>query len=94
MPATEDERRSVHAWAQRIVDTWGQMVKSGNAAIMPDDFKALFDRACRYRDASTLAENHRKGNMLTEREAAEEKIARQEFTDVYRAYHEKYDKLT
>jgi hypothetical protein len=94
MPAIEDEERRADESAQQVVDAWGVNVRAGNAALLTDDFKALFDKACRYRDAKSLAENHREFNMLTEREATEEKSMRHAFLEAYRAFHKKYDHAT
>jgi hypothetical protein len=91
MPATEDEERRADGWAQQVVDAWGVNVQAGNAALLTDDFKALFDKACQYRDAKSLGDNHRESNMLSERDADEEKSTRHAFLEAYRTFHKKCD---
>jgi hypothetical protein len=61
-------------------------VQSGNAALLNPQFKSLLDKACLYRDARRLADNHRKHNVVTEQQAAEEKATRQSFAKAYKAF--------
>jgi hypothetical protein len=37
--------------AQEVVNAWAVNMRAGSAGSLTDDFKALFDKACRYRDA-------------------------------------------
>jgi hypothetical protein len=37
--------------AQEVVNAWAANMQAGNADSLTDDFKALFDKACRYREA-------------------------------------------
>jgi hypothetical protein len=78
--------------AQEVVNAWGINVTAGNGAYLTADFRVVFDKCCAYRDAKKTADNHRKFNMLSEREAAEEESARQAFWETYGAYSEKYSK--
>jgi hypothetical protein len=73
--------------AQEVVNAWGQ---AGNAAPLPTQFKNLFEKACLYRNAKRLADNHREHNVLSEEDAAKEKVTRQLFTEAYRAFYEKH----
>jgi hypothetical protein len=77
--------------AQEVVNAWGGNVSAGNAARLSPDFKALFEKTCRYRDAKQLADNHRQFNALSEKDAAEEIAARQEFAEAYRDFSDKYE---
>lgn len=76
--------------AQEVVNAWGVNVTAGNAAYLTADFMALFDKTCLYRDAKKVADNHREFNMLTERDAVEEKARRQAFVEAYSTFYEKF----
>ena len=46
--------------------------------------------AFRYRDAKSLADNHRKYDVLNEREEAEERSTGQQFAEAYKAFYEEH----
>lgn len=69
-------------------------MQAGNAALLTDEFKAVFDKACRYRTAKEVADNHREFNRLSERDAGEEKATRQAFAEAYKIYSEKRQPAT
>ena len=77
--------------AQRVVNKWG--ASGGDAAPLPADFKALFEKACRYRTAKESVESHREYKVVTEvrREqlAAEEAATREAFAKSYKDFCEK-----
>jgi hypothetical protein len=71
---------------EEVVKAWGLSVATGQAAKLSAEFKAMFEKCRRYRDAKRVADLHRGLNMLSETEAAEEKSARQAFLDAYDAF--------
>ena len=71
MNSLEDYLRAADRLAQQVVNDWEANVRSGNTALLTLQFKALFAKARRYRDAKNLANNHRKHDVLEEREEAE-----------------------
>ena len=77
--------------AQQVVNKWG--ASGGDAAPLPADFKALFEKACRYRSAKEMVESQRGSNVVTEvkREqlAAEEEATRKAFAKSYQDFCEK-----
>jgi hypothetical protein len=89
MPPLENYLEQADKLAQDVVDGWEVNVAAGNAALLTTQFKALVDKACLYRNARKLADNHREHNVLSEREAAEEKATRQVFAEACKAFHEK-----
>jgi len=89
MSTTEDDEGRADEWAQNVVDAWGVNVTAGNAALLSEEFKSLFNLACQYRDAKSLAANHREFKVLTEREATEETRALRAFVGAYEAFHQK-----
>jgi hypothetical protein len=86
------ERDSVRAdkLVEEIVIAWGQSVATGEATKLSAEFKAMFEKCRRYRDAKRVADLHRGLAMLSEAEAAEEKSTRQAFLDAYDAFSQKY----
>lgn len=93
MPGLDDHERRADEWAQKVVDAWGMNVEAGNAALLTDEFKALLDLACRYRDAKSIADNHRQFSMLSDRDEAEVGRTRRAFVEAYRAFHEKHGEV-
>ena len=93
MPPLEEYLRNADRLAQVVVNAWGKNTV-GNAyplaaqSITPQ-FKELFDKACLYRIARKLADNHRKFNVLSEQEATEEMAIRLAFAEAYKAFYEK-----
>jgi len=90
MSTTEGDEKRADEWAQNVVDAWGANVTAGNAALLTEEFQSLFKLACRYRDAKSVAENHRQFNVLTQREAAEEDRTLREFLKEYEAFHQRH----
>lgn len=94
MPSIEEYLRHADELAQEVVNGWGVNMRAGNAAFLTDEFKAVLDKACRYRNARTAADNHRQVNMLSERDAAEETATRQEFAEAYKTFWERHQPAT
>jgi DNA-binding SARP family transcriptional activator len=97
MPPLEEYLERADELAQHVVETWGINVQSGNAAFLTQSkaflstkFKVLVDKACLYRNARRLADNHREYNVLSEEDEAEEKAAREAFALAYEAYYERH----
>jgi hypothetical protein len=86
----EENSERADALAEEIMMAWGQSVAAGHAAKMSPEFKALFEKARRYRDAKQVADMHQGLGMLSETEAAEEKSARQAFLEAHRNFSQKY----
>lgn len=70
--------------AQEVVNAWGVNTRAGIP--LTDDFMAVFDKTCRYRDAKSQADNSRRVNILSEQVVAEEKATRQAFVEAYKAF--------
>jgi hypothetical protein len=85
MPPLEKYLERADELAQDVVNAWG-----GNAAPLTTQFKNLFDKACLYTSAKRLADNHRAYNVLSEEDAAKEKVTRQVFVEAYKAFYEKH----
>jgi hypothetical protein len=66
MPPLEEYLEHADDLAQQIVDTWGVNVPAGNAPLLTTRFKVLVDKACLYKNAKRLADNHRQYNVLSE----------------------------
>jgi hypothetical protein len=73
--------------AQEVVNTWGTLGLTGNGRDLPQDFKALFDKTCAYRNAKEVADSGRAQGMLAEKHAAREQTTKKEFLDAYRALY-------
>jgi hypothetical protein len=78
--------------AQDVVNAWGVNMQAGNGDMLSPDFKALLDKACQYRTAKSIADNHREFNILSERTAAEEQESRLEFSETYKTFWERREK--
>jgi hypothetical protein len=89
MPITDDEERCANESARKFVDAFAANVKAGNAEFLSADGKALFELACRYREARDIADNHRPFAMLSGQEAAELEQRRREFVEAYTAFGRK-----
>jgi hypothetical protein len=76
--------------AQEVVNAWGVNMQAGNGPLLTDDFNALLDKACRYRDAKGQADNRREFQMLSERDTDTEKATRQEFAAAYKRFWENH----
>jgi hypothetical protein len=77
--------------AQDVVNAWGSNCYAGNYDFKPE-FLALLDKACNYRTAKIIADNHREFNILSERTAAEEQETRLEFAEKYKTFWERREK--
>jgi hypothetical protein len=86
----EENSERADELAEEVVIAWGQSVATGHAAKLSAEFKALFEKCRRYRDAKRVVDIHRGLGMLSEAEAAEEKSARQAFLEAYDAFPGKY----
>jgi hypothetical protein len=75
---------------EEAVKTWGQSVATGHATKLSAEFKAMFEKCRRYREAKRVADMHRGLDMLSEAEAAEEKSARQAFLEAYDTFSQKH----
>ncbi len=90
----EEYLRNADSLAQEIVNAWGINVQTGNASFLSDQFKVLLDKACLYRDARNLTDNHRKFNILNRQEEVEVQTARHTFAEAYKAFYEKQAKAS
>jgi hypothetical protein len=88
MPPLEEYLKNADRLAQEVVNTWGINVQMGNA--MSVEFKALLEKACLYRSVRRIADNHRKFDVMSEQEEAEELAARHAFAKAYKAFYEKH----
>ena len=75
--------------AEEIVMAWGKSVAAGQATQLSAEFKGLFEKCRRYRDAKRVADMHRGINMLSEQEAAEEKSSREAFLEGHAKFSRK-----
>ena len=82
MTLAEDSERADEL-AEEIVTNWGKMVADGRIGEFSAEFKAMFEKCRRYRDAKRVADMHRGLGMLSELEAAEEKSAREAFLEAH-----------
>ena len=92
MPPLVEYLKDADRLAQEVVNTWGINVQMGNA--MTFEFKALVDKACLYRTARRLADNHRKFDVMSEAEEAEELAVRHSFAEAYKAFYEKHEAIS
>ena len=90
MAPLEKYLEHVDKLAQDVVNAWGVNMQAGNGELLTPDFKALLDKACRYRTARSIADNHREFNVLSERTAAEEQEARLGFAETYKTFWEQH----
>jgi hypothetical protein len=93
MPALEQYLENAAEDAQRVMNDWGMNIRAGNGPVLSAEFLALNEYACRYFDARSVADNHRKFSGLTEEDAAREAATRLEFAKAYMAYHERVSHL-
>jgi hypothetical protein len=90
MPPLEEYIELADDLARQVADSWGENVQAGSAAFLTSQFNALVDKACLYRNARKLADNHRHHNVLSEQDEAEEKATREAFAIAYKAYYERH----
>jgi hypothetical protein len=72
--------------AQKVVDAWGLNIQPDEPPSFTDDFKGLFDKAYRYRQATRQADERRQSNTLSQADVTDEKAARQAFAEAYKAF--------
>ena len=72
--------------AQQVVNVWGSYTSAGDGDKLRPEFMALFDKACRYRDARDTAKNHREFRALTKDEETRESQTRLEFAKAYKVW--------
>jgi hypothetical protein len=90
MPTIEQYSEHADMLAQEVVNAWGVNMQAGNAAFLTDEFKDLFDKAWRYRDAKSNADNHRQFQTLSDRDESTEEASRKEFAEAYKTFWEKH----
>jgi hypothetical protein len=90
MPTIEQYLEHADMLAQEVVNAWGVNMQAGNAAFLTDEFKALLDKACRYKDAKTNADNHREFHTLSEQDVSTEEATRRDFAETYKTFWEKH----
>jgi cell division protein FtsB len=83
------KKEDVERDAQEVVNVWGLNMQAGNAASLTKEFKVLFELACRYQEASKLAQSHRLFDALSEQEAIDELVTRQTFAEAYKSREDK-----
>ncbi|HXN73719.1 MAG TPA: hypothetical protein VN861_14330 [Candidatus Acidoferrales bacterium] len=91
MTLAEDSERADEL-AEDVVTNWGKMVADGRVGEFSAEFKAMFEKCRRYRDAKRVADMHRGLGMLSELEAAEEKSAREAFLEAHKNLGRTYPK--
>jgi len=77
--------------AARVVDGWAQSTVAGHGKDMTPAYRALFEKACSYRTAKGVVENHRKSDCLGEEEVSEETETRQAFAQAYKAFADEHE---
>ena len=68
--------------AQNVVNHWGANFDAQEK--LPDEFKDLLAETFPFREAKTLADNHRQFNMLTPQDEAKEKETRVAFAKAFK----------
>jgi hypothetical protein len=72
--------------AARVVDGWDKTTVASHENEKTPAYRALFEKACSYRTAKGIVENHRKSNCLSEQEVSDETETRQAFALAYFAF--------
>jgi len=75
----EDYLKRADDLAQDVINAWGPVANAGHEASMTREFKTLFDKACRYREAKKTADNRREFNRPRAEEEAKEAETRLAF---------------
>jgi hypothetical protein len=88
MPPLEEYLKNADRLAQEVVNTWRINAHAGN--VPTPEFKALLEKACLHRTARRLADNHRKFDVMSEQEEADELAARRAFAEAYKAFYERH----
>jgi len=81
------KEQNADAMAQDVVNAWGVNMQAGNGPFLTEEFKVLLDKACSYRDAKELADNHRQFGMLSDRDVAKLEASQREFLAAYFQIH-------
>jgi len=89
MPSIEWYSERADELAKEVVNAWEVKEEGAKAAVLTDDFKDLFDKACQYRIAKTHADNRRQATEFNKMDALEEQATRQAFAEAYKSYREK-----
>jgi hypothetical protein len=71
--------------AQKVVNVWGPYAQAGQQDALGPEFLAVFDKACRHKEAKDLADNHREFGMLSVGDETRERDARIAFAEAYKA---------
>jgi hypothetical protein len=90
VPPLEEYLEHADDLAQRAVETWEVNAQAGKASFLTTQFKVLVNKACLYKNARRLADNHRTHNVLSEEDEIEEKVTREAFALAYKAYYERH----
>jgi hypothetical protein len=87
--ALEEYVQHADELAQEVVHAWVVNTKAGNSEYLTPEFKAVFDKAFEYRQSKKIADNHREFNLLTEEDAAAERMSREIFAAGYKRWMER-----
>jgi hypothetical protein len=72
--------------ATRVVVGWAETTVAGHGKEISPAYRDLFEKACSYRTAKGVVDNHRKFDCLSEEEAAEEAQTQQAFAQAYKIF--------
>jgi hypothetical protein len=92
MPPLEEYLKHADKLAQEVVSAWGIDTQAG--LVPTPQFKALLDKACLYRTVRRLADTHRRYDVMSEAEEAEELAVRHSFAEAYKAFYEKHEAIS
>jgi hypothetical protein len=92
MRPLEEYLKDADRLAQKVVNDWGIDAQAG--LVPTPQFKALLEKACLYRTVRRLADNHRRYDVMSEREEVEELSARYAFAEAYKAFYEKHEAIS
>jgi hypothetical protein len=76
--------------AAQLAQTVAKVWRLTFPAPVTGEFKALFDKACRYQAAANLVAEHRGSNALTKEEEVEEVAARRAFAEAFKIFDEQH----
>jgi|HubBroStandDraft_4_1064222.scaffolds.fasta_scaffold28475_6 hypothetical protein len=76
--------------AQDVVNAWGINMEAGNAPLLTEEFKDLFETTCQFRNSKMIADNSRMAGVPTEAVEIELEAKRQAFALSYKIYREKH----
>jgi hypothetical protein len=89
MPPIEEYLKHADELAQDVVNACRVNMQAGNGPVLTDEFKNVFDKACRYRTANMVSVNCRSAGMLNTAAEAEAEATRRAFADAYKLFWEK-----